>query len=309
MHPKASQARQHRPGGPCHVFIYDTLKFPRVPARVSEALVLRTYPLKEADLVVSFLTRDQGKLRGVAKRARRPKSAFGAGLERLSHVRMAYFQRETRELVNLDSCELIRSQFGLVSDYQASVALDYFAEVAEQLLPSGEANDRFFRLLLAVLDSLQPAGAGPVAGAGIISEPQPSGSGVAASMDAAGRVWRAVTYFSLWSVRLSGMLPELHVCLGCGAMLDHPERAFFSRGRSGLVCGHCRSGPGSAGGNSWELSAESRGIAAEMLRLPVAGLSKTAWSQTTAADLRRFLVQQIEQHVERRLITAPMLEV
>ena len=112
------------------LFNCDTLKFPRVPARVSEALVLRTYPLKEADLVVSFLTRDQGKLRGVAKRARRPKSAFGAGLERLSHVRMAYFQRETRELVNLDSCELIHSQFGLVSDYRASVALDYFAEVS-----------------------------------------------------------------------------------------------------------------------------------------------------------------------------------
>ena len=71
-----------------------------MPARVSEALVLRTYPLKEADLVVAFLTRDRGMLRGVAKRARRPKNSFGAGLERLSHVRMAYFQRETRELVN-----------------------------------------------------------------------------------------------------------------------------------------------------------------------------------------------------------------
>src|SRR5258706_10528670 len=99
-----------------------------MPARVSEAIILRTYPLKEADLVVSFLTRDQGKLRGVAKRARRPKSPFGSGLERLSHVRMAYFQRENRELVNLDSCELIRSQFRMVSDYSASVALDYFAE-------------------------------------------------------------------------------------------------------------------------------------------------------------------------------------
>src|SRR6185312_15671173 len=79
-------------------FICVTLKIPNVPARVSETIVLRTYPLKEADLVVSFLTRDQGKLRGVAKQARRPKGGFGAGLERLSHVRMAYFQRETREL-------------------------------------------------------------------------------------------------------------------------------------------------------------------------------------------------------------------
>ena len=96
-----------------------------MPARVSESLILRTYPFREADLVVSFLTRDQGKLRGVARRARRPKSGFGAGLERLSHVQVSYFQRENRELVSLDSCELIRSQFELQSDYAAGVALDY----------------------------------------------------------------------------------------------------------------------------------------------------------------------------------------
>ncbi len=254
-----------------------------MPARVSEALVLRTYPLKEADLVVSFLTRDQGKLRGVAKRARRPKSAFGAGLERLSHVRMAYFQRETRELVNLDSCELIRSQFGLISDYWAAVTLDYLAEVSEQLLPSAEPDERFFRLLLAVLDSLRQGepGSGP---------------------------WRAVTYFSLWAVRLSGWLPELNVCLSCGTLLDDPdtrERAFFSRTQTGLVCGDCRAARGM--GNTWELSAASRAIAAEMVHTPVAQLSQTHWSQDTAADLRRFLIQQIESHAERRLVTAKLL--
>jgi DNA repair protein RecO (recombination protein O) len=254
-----------------------------VPACVSEAFVLRTYPLKEADLVVSFFTRDRGKLRGVAKRARRPKSAFGAGLERLSHVRMAYFERETRELVNLDSCELIRSQFDLVSDYWAGVALDYFAEVTEQLLPDAEANEKYFRLLAAVLESLRHG--------------------------AESGVWRAVAYFSLWAVRLSGWLPELHACLGCGSVLDDreaPERAFFSRGRAGLMCRSCRGTL--AIGSSWELSAESRSIAAEMLRLPVAGLSTANWTQSTAADLRRFLVQQIESHAERRLLTAPLLE-
>ena len=84
-----------------------------MPARVSEAFVLQTWPFKEGDLIVSFLTRDSGKLRGVARRARRPKSGFGSGLERLSHIRMSYFQRENRELVNIDSCELLHSQFGV----------------------------------------------------------------------------------------------------------------------------------------------------------------------------------------------------
>src|SRR5258706_16163537 len=103
-----------------------------MPARVSEAIVLQTYPFKESDLIVSFLTRDQGKLRGVAKRARRPKSGFGAGVEGLAHVRMAYFQRENRGLVKLDSCELVRSQFSLVSDYHSGMAVEYFREVAEE---------------------------------------------------------------------------------------------------------------------------------------------------------------------------------
>ncbi len=209
---------------------------------------------------------------------------------------MAYFQRENRELVNLDSCELIRSQFGLVSDYWSSVALDYFAEVAEQLLPAAEPNDKFFRLLLAVLDDLRPR-EGQTPGTDPVS----------------GRVWRSVTYFSLWAVKLSGWLPELNVCLSCGSYLDDPgpngepgpERAYFHRGQAGLLCSHCRRTLSTGG--SWELSRESRAAAAEMLRKPVAQLTPQ-WTQSTAADLRRFLVQQIEAHVERKLVTAPMLE-
>src|SRR5215472_14956159 len=102
-----------------------------MPARESESFVLRTYPYREADLIVSFLTRDQGKLRGVARRARRPKNAFGSGLERLSHVRMSYFQREGGELVNLNGCDLIDSPFALQSDYARSVALDFITEATE----------------------------------------------------------------------------------------------------------------------------------------------------------------------------------
>src|SRR6516225_9959617 len=135
-----------------------------MPARMSESFILQTYPFREADLVVSFFTRDQGKLRGVARGARRPKSAFGAGLERLSQVRLAYYQRETRELVNLDSCDLIRSQFELVSDYVAGVALDYIAEICEHLLPPEEPNEKFFRLVAAVLESLHQTGESAAAG-------------------------------------------------------------------------------------------------------------------------------------------------
>ncbi|MDZ4800882.1 MAG: DNA repair protein RecO [Bryobacteraceae bacterium] len=156
-----------------------------MPAQASESLVLRTYPLREADLIVSFFTREAGKLRGVARAAKKPKSSFGGGLERLSHVTMLYSQRENRELASLFRCDLIQSQLSIVSDYGACVALDYVAEVSEQLLPPGEPNELFFRLLLAVLSHLRS--------------------------DPAGAVWPAVNYFSLWAVRLSGFLGELRI--------------------------------------------------------------------------------------------------
>jgi DNA repair protein RecO (recombination protein O) len=254
-----------------------------MPARVSEAIVLQTYPLKESDLIVSFFTRDAGKLRGVAKRARRPKSLFGSGLERLSQVRMAYFERENRELVNVDSCDLLQSQFALLSDYAAGVALDYIAEISEQMLPPHEPNEKYFRLILTVLEHIRSGGTGAV--------------------------WRGATYFTLWAVRIAGLLPEMHACAGCGAWLDDPEapaRAFFRRGVNGLLCVDCKRvsvNPRDA----WELSTQAREIAGQMRRWPVGEITGE-WTRETAADLRRFLQQQIESHIERRLITVPVLE-
>lgn len=211
-----------------------------MPAQASESLVLRTYPFREGDLVVSFFTREAGKLRGVARRARKPKSAFGSGLERLSHVMMHYYVRENRELANLDHCDLIQSQWNVAGDYGACVALDYIAEVSDHLLPPGEPSERFFRLMLAVLEYLR--------------------------VNPAGGVWPVVNYFSLWAVRLSGFLPELQV------------------------------------------SAGSRELALEMMQTPIGQLSQREWTRSTAADLRRFLLRTMQEHVERKIHSAALLE-
>lgn len=213
-----------------------------MPARVSESLVIRTFPFGEADLIVSYLTRDQGKMRGVAKRARRPKSNYGAGLERLSHVRMVYYQKENRELTTLDSCELIRSPFTLLSNYETGIALDYMAELTEELLPQGEPNEKHFRLLLSILENLHSVKGDPQA------------------------VWPSTLYFLLWSVRLAGFLPGL-------------------RGRP-----------------------ESLEIAREIFERPIKDLTPRDWSRQTCSDLRHFLHRLIEEHIERRLQVAPMLE-
>ena len=151
---------------------------------------------------------------------------------------MAFFLKENADLASLNGCELIQSQFDLGSDYARGVTLDFLTEIAEQLLPAHEPNEKFFRLIAAVLTYLRSGG----------------------------EVWTAVLYFSLWSVRLTGVLPELRV------------------------------------------NQESAEIANEMLERPLSGLTPRVWSKTTASDLRRKLVRTMEQHVERKFLTFPLLE-
>ena len=149
----------------------------------SEAIVLRTFPLKEADLIVSFFTRDQGKLRGVANRVRKPKGGFGSSLERLSQVQIQFIARENRDLVRIEHCDLQHSQFELSRVYSTGLALDVMAEISEQMLPMAEVNEKYFRLMGRVLEFLRARGEDGL--------------------------WQALTYFEVWAVRLSGLLPEL----------------------------------------------------------------------------------------------------
>ncbi len=254
-----------------------------MPARESEALVLRTYPYREADLIVSFFSRDRGKLRGIARGVRRPKSRFGASLERLSHARISYFQKDNLELVRIDRGELLSPALTMRADFPASLALDAIAETADEILPEHEPQDAYFRLLTHVLDA--------------VTESPCSSSGAGPSP----AVLRALTYFQLWSLRLSGLLPPLNACLETGEVFEPEQVAWFERSRQGLFTAAFKTV------NSWPLSPESRGIALGMLRSKLSGGSAADWTEKTAADLRRFLMQRLEAHVEKRLRAGAML--
>ncbi len=238
----------------------------------SEALVLRTYPFHEADLLVTLLTRSEGKIRGVAKSAKRSKRRFGGALEPLTHVIAHWEDKEKQELARLDSCEIIASPLTAEVNYPRVVALSYVAEVVDQLLPDREPSDDIFRLTLAVVRHLKPDS-----------------------------IWMPLTYFDLWIVRLIGLLPDLHECVVCGAVLNG-NRAYFHPLADGLLC------PNDKRLASTEIAAESRTIAAEMFRAPIETFAGKPWPRKQAADLRRFLAQRIERHIEKKLMTAAMLE-
>lgn len=245
-------------------------------------------------MIVSFIARDRGKLRGVAKGVRRPKNRFGSGLERLSHIRLFYFERENRDLTRLDRCELLDPPLFLRADYATSVALDFLAEVSDQLLPEHEPNDAFFRLVLVVLDELR----GEAENGGVGSE---NGAGKESALDVTARMWRALTYFLLWSVRLGGWLSPLTVCAETGRELGPDEEAYYAPGWPGIYASGQRPG-------GQKFSAESRSLALEMLRKPLPKLDPAPWTRATAADLRRYLLQVLEEQFERRVKTAEVLE-
>ena len=85
----------------------------------SEAVVLRTWPLREADLIVSFFTRDYGRLKGVAKSALKSRKRFGGALEPMTLARAWFAERPRQELVRLDQLEILRSPLSAPVDHDA----------------------------------------------------------------------------------------------------------------------------------------------------------------------------------------------
>ncbi len=234
--------------------------------------MLRTYPLREADLLVTFFTRVEGKVRGVARSAKKSKRRFGGALEPLTHVRAFYDVRERNELVRLDACEVLASPMASEVSYARAVALGHIAELLDELLPDREANDAIFRLTLSVLNVLDTS-----------------------------EIWMPVTYFDLWLTRLVGFLPELTECVVCGRGLNG-TRAYFHALADGLMCSDDKRLASS------EISSESRALAAQMFRAPVDSFAEEPWPKALGADLRKFLIQILQRHLEKKLVTAGMLE-
>ena len=240
--------------------------------RESEAIVLRTYSLREADLLVTLFTRLEGKVHGVARSAKKSRRRFGGALEPLTHVRAFYDVRERQELARLDSCDVLESPLASEVSYARAVALGHIAELLDELLPDHEANDAIFRLTLSVLHVLT----GP-------------------------EIWMPVTYFELWMTRLVGFLPELNECVVCGRNLNG-SRAYFHALADGLMCADDKRLASS------ELSSESRVLAGQIFRAPVDALLAEPWPKARGADLRRFAIQILQRHIEKKLVTASMLQ-
>jgi DNA repair protein RecO (recombination protein O) len=243
-----------------------------------DALILRTYRYGEADRIVVFLTEDRGKRRGVALNASNSRRRFGAGLEPLTEGRVAYVEREGRELVRLDRIEPRRSPLAPVAGrtgteaVQALAAAAYFAELLDEWAPDGSPNERLFRL--------------GAAAAGALATPAP--------VDALSR------YFEYWLLRLEGVYPSLDVCARCG-------RAGLARGGSvgvaerGFVCDDCGQG-------SVRVSADAFGFLRAARSLAPEAIGGCLAAGDALAELERAHHLLMTLHLERELRSARIVK-
>jgi DNA repair protein RecO (recombination protein O) len=167
----------------------------------TEAIVLRVYPLAEADKIVVCLTRSAGVVRAVAKGARRLKSRFGAGLEPFTLLHLSYFEKEHRELVTLRQTDIQRSYFNLAQRTETVAALAYLSELVMEFAPPHEPNEKLFRMVRATLESI------------------PEGPSELAPL---------VRYFEIWTLKLAGFLPELRRCTECGKKISEEDDSYLN---------------------------------------------------------------------------------
>jgi DNA repair protein RecO (recombination protein O) len=182
----------------------------------TDAIVLRSYNLAEADRIVVCLTRDAGLVRAVAKGARRMKSRFGAALEPFTVIRLDFYEKENRDLVTISRAEIVKSNFELAAQLEVAEVLGYMAELIGEFAPPHEANDKLYRMLNACVEAL------------------------AAAPDAAKVVLR---YFEIWLLRLAGSFPDVSACVVCGTALT-PAQPLYVDFESAVRCASCSRGVG-----------------------------------------------------------------
>jgi DNA repair protein RecO (recombination protein O) len=256
-----------------------------MPLHETDAFVLRTFTIKEADKICVFFTREAGKLRGVAHGARRLKSRFGASLEPFTEVSLVYFQKENKELVSISNCEIINSQFveGLSSETLG--VIHYLAELVIEFVPDHEPNERVYRLIRATLESLRRIGA-PT----LVDE-----------KDRGEKLPAIVRYFEIWMLKLAGFFPHWKNCGACERSLAG-EAAVWLTNEGIPHCSAC------GGGRGEELRPLVWRTIHEILTQPPATFLSPERDARTIAQIGNVAARLINRVLERELKSYEVLD-
>ncbi|MBI5327436.1 MAG: DNA repair protein RecO [Deltaproteobacteria bacterium] len=178
----------------------------------TDAIVLSSLDYGESDRIVTFYTLEFGKLKGIAKGAKRSKKRFVNNLEPFSYIKLLFFQKQGRELVMLEQAETVRRFDNLMLDIDRLAFGSYCLELLNEMTMEGQKNRKAFELLLKFFIML----------------------------DAGAHIRTIVMLFEMRLLSILGYQPYLEMCIVCKNTPTNNNRIFFSSARSGILCSNCR---------------------------------------------------------------------
>ncbi len=179
---------------------------------VTPAVVVRTRAFGESDKIVTFLTRDLGKIAGIAKGAQRSKRRFVNVLEPFTHVDVTLRLRPSSDLAFVNACVLRDAPISLARDLMKFAYASYVLELTDRMVREREAGPETYELVRDAIALLEGGEAEP-------------------------GVLRA---FELHLLRLTGYEPELDRCRRCAIAVGSGTTMYVHPARGGVLCARCR---------------------------------------------------------------------
>ncbi len=192
---------------------------PKAGSYQTEAIIIKKTRLGEADRILTFYTPDMGKVQGVAKGVRRPKSKLSGHLELLTHS-MVMLAQGRGNLDTITGCQTIHSFLLLKSDLDLCACALYSTELVNQFGVDRQENRRLFNLLLAFMTKLSLLDTG--------------------IPDRLSRAEVLLRYFEIQLLDAAGYRPRLDLCVACQKPLPDNSPRYFSVSAGGAVCPDCR---------------------------------------------------------------------
>lgn len=240
-----------------------------------EAIVLRTVDYGESDRIVTFLTRERGKVGAFARGARASRRRFAGLLEPFTLLAAELTDRRG-DLLGLESASALRAHGGIRADLARIAVAGYAAELTGELVRDAEPHPELFALLAELLASLDAAPARPA----------------------------ALRAFELGALAATGFMPRLDACARCGgALSDRTLR--FDPAQGGVLCVACE--PAGGGG----LPPLSPATLAALRRLQEGGLPAAAaepLAPPAGREAREALTRFVEHLLGRRLASRKFLD-
>jgi len=235
----------------------------------TEAIILKSWKLGETSKIVLLYTRDYGRIKVVAKGARKPKSQFNGCLEPLSRTSIIYYDKPNRDLQLLSKADLIDPHYQMIGDILKTSLSLAVIELLNRAVGGEEPFPAVYDLVSRTLDLINES-------AGQIE----------------GFFWFFVSHFII----MMGYRPNWDSCLICQCSL-RDEGGIFQAARGGLFCRQCTSGEGgqSLSGDTLEILYWLQTSQPE----EAAGLKPTARQKTEIRQALKFYISTHLEHIKK----------